>query len=81
MNPAALIIIFVLVWWCAFFALLPIGVRGRWESGADGVEGADPGAPADPQLKKKALQATLVSAVLTACITLVIMSGVISFGE
>jgi hypothetical protein len=44
MNPAGAIVIYVLIWWSVFFAVLPWGVRGRWESDDDGVKGADPGA-------------------------------------
>lgn len=81
MNPVGAIVIFIMVWWCAFFAMLPIGVKSRWESDADHVEGADPGAPADPNLKKKAVWATLVAAPLTALIVAVILSGVINFRD
>ena len=45
MNIAGAFVIFVMVWWCVFFAILPIGVKSRWESESDGVDGADPGAP------------------------------------
>lgn len=81
MNPAGAVVIFVIVWWCAFFAMLPIGVKGRWESDSDGVEGADPGAPADPNLRKKAIWATMIAAPVTAVIAAVILSGVINFRD
>lgn len=80
MGPVEIVIIFILVWWCVFFAVLPMGVKGRWESDADGVAGAEPGAPADPQLKRKAILATGVAAGLTAIIAAVIASGLIQFG-
>ncbi len=81
MNVPAAIVIFVLVWWCIFFAMLPVGVKSRWESKDDGVEGADPGAPEDPDLKKKALWTTAVAAPVTAVIVAVILSGVINFRD
>jgi predicted secreted protein len=81
MGPVEIIIIFVLIWWCVFFAVLPMGVKGRWESQGDGVTGADPGAPAEPNLKRKAFLATGVAAALTAVVALVIASGVVNFGE
>ena len=28
------IVIFVIVWWLCFFAVLPIGVRGQFEDGS-----------------------------------------------
>lgn len=81
MNLPAAIVIFVLVWWCVFFAMLPIGVRGRWESESDGVEGADPGAPQNPNLRKKAIWASLIALPVTAAIIAVILSGVINFRD
>ena len=81
MSPVSVIVIFVLVWWCVFFAMLPLGVRGRWESEADGVEGADPGAPQDPNLKKKALWTTLAAMGITVVIVAVNLSGVINFRD
>ncbi len=81
MHPVGAIVIYILVWWCVFFALLPVGVEGRWERDDDGVEGADPGAPADPKLKKKALWATIASAPITLVIIGVMLSGVINFRD
>lgn len=80
MGPVEIVIIFILIWWCVFFALLPTGVKGRWESDGDGVAGAEPGAPADPQLKRKAILASGAAAILTAIVAVVIASGVIKFG-
>ncbi len=81
MNLPAIVVIFVMVWWCVFFAMLPIGVKGRWESEEDGVEGADPGAPQDPNLKKKAIWTTMIAVPITAAIVAVILSGVINFRD
>lgn len=81
MGPVEIVIIFILIWWCVFFAVLPMGVKGRWESNGDGVAGAEPGAPADPQLKRKAVLATGAAAALTAIVAIVIASGVINFRE
>ncbi len=81
MGPVGIAIVFILVWWCVFFAVLPMGVKGRWEAETDGVDGADPGAPANPGLKRKAILTTAVAAVLTLVIALVSASGVINFRE
>lgn len=81
MGPVGIAIVFILVWWCVFFAVLPMGVKSRWEAEADGVDGADPGAPADPGLKRKAILTTAVAVVLTLVIALVSVSGVINFRE
>lgn len=81
MNIPAAIVIFVLVWWCIFFAMLPIGIKSRWEGDSDGVDGADPGAPENPNLKKKAIWTTCVAVPIAAAIIALILSGVINFRE
>jgi len=81
MNPAAIIVVFVIWWWVAFLAVLPMGVKSRWEGDDDGVDGADPGAPDDPQLKKKALRATIIAAGLTIVTSAVIMSGLVTIRD
>ncbi len=81
MGPIGIAIIFILIWWCVFFAVLPMGVKGRWESEADGVAGAEPGAPADPGLKRKAILTTAIAAGLTIIVALIVASGVIDFKE
>lgn len=81
MNWAGAIVIFILIWWCVFFAALPLGVKGRWESAPDNVEGADPGAPAQPALKKKALIATLVTLPIWGIVVAIILSGVVNFRD
>ena len=81
MNIAGGIVIYILWWWLAFFAVLPRGVEGRWEADDDGVEGADPGAPTTPDLKKKAIMATWIAAILWAITAAIILSGVFNFRE
>ena len=81
MNLVGGIIIFILWWWISFFAILPMGVTARWEADHDGVEGAEPGAPTNPDLKRKALHATIASVVLTGVTAAIILSGVINFRE
>lgn len=79
MNPFGAVVIFLIVWWLAFFTVLPWGVSSRWEGEDDGVIGADPGAPQIPNLRKKMLITTGVAFVMWAAIVAVIMSGVINF--
>jgi len=81
MNAGGAIVIFVIWWWLAFLAVLPRHVKGRWESDGDGVEGADPGAPVNPDLKKKAWLATKISAVLWLATIAVMLSGVFDFRD
>lgn len=81
MNAIGVIVIFIIWWWIAFLALLPTGVKGRWEQPDDHVRGADPGAPETPDIKKKAFRATIASVALTVITSVVILSGVIDFRE
>lgn len=81
MNIAGAVVIFIIWWWVSFLAVLPRNIRGRWESPDDGVAGADPGAPVDPQIGRKAKLATLIAAGLTAATAAVIVSGVFNFRE
>jgi predicted secreted protein len=59
------IAIFFLIWWIVLFAVLPWGVRSQQEN-AEVAPGTDPGAPAIPNLCRKLVWTTLVSAVVFA---------------
>lgn len=71
------IAVYVIVWWTVLFAVLPWGVRSDDQI----VPGAMAGAPANPNLKLKALVTTGVSALLWVAIYLVVESGWISFRD
>lgn len=77
MNAVGVVVIFLLSWWMIFFAVLPLGVRGRWEAEDDGVTGADPGAPIAPDLKKKILITTGLAAIATLVIAAIGASGIL----
>lgn len=81
MTISGAIIIFLVWWWIAFLAVLPVGVKGRWESDDDGVKGAEPGAPTAPELKRKLKLATLITLILWVLTVGVILSGVINFRQ
>lgn len=81
MNWSGAIVTYVILWWLVFFAVLPFGVVGRWESADDGVKGADPGAPTTPDLKKKALATTGIAGVLFLLVFAVVSSGLIDFRD
>ena len=76
MSPFSALIIFLLIWWTALFAILPLGVRGQAEDN-NIVEGTEPGAPVESQMKRKIILTTLVSIVLWVITCAVIMSGII----
>jgi predicted secreted protein len=65
MPVTTAVAIFFLIWWVVLFAVLPWGVHSQ-EEGGEVVPGTDPGAPAIPNLKRKLLWTTLVSAAIFA---------------
>jgi predicted secreted protein len=65
MPVTTAIAIFFLIWWVVLFAVLPWGVRSQHEGG-EVTPGTDPGAPALPNLWRKLVWTTLVSAALFA---------------
>jgi predicted secreted protein len=60
--PGSLLVI-VVAWWLAFFALLPIGMRSHGEDGTV-IPGTEPSAPAAPRLWLKAIGALVIAIVL-----------------
>lgn len=67
--------LYFVVWWTLLFAILPI--RNQVEADpARVVPGQDPGAPAAPRLREKAIWTTLLSSVVfLAAIPLFALSG------
>lgn len=81
MSIVGTIVIFLITWWTVLFTVLPWGVKSRHEAPDDGVEGAEPGAPVDPQLKRKLLITTCIALVITAALSTLIASGLINFRQ
>ena len=76
MNWFTGVVLYVLIWWTALFAVLPIGTRP--------VEDADEatgwrGAPLKPQLVRKVVITTIVAAVVWFGAWLLITSPYVSF--
>ena len=71
-GPFTMVAIYLTIWWTVLFAVLPFGVVSHHEAGMDPSDGADPGSPVDPQLKKKFLTTTWISAVVFVVLWLVI---------
>lgn len=71
------IVVFLCIWWTALFAVLPWGIRHSKEKEAH----IGPGAPENPDIKKKFLMTTLVSAVLWVGVYLAIEANLINFRE
>jgi len=81
MNIATFILVFTIAWWMVFFAALPIGVRSQHETEEGVTEGTEPGAPSNPNLKKKMFYTTLIAIVITVGYYFLQDSGLISFRQ
>jgi predicted secreted protein len=55
--------LYFVIWWILLFAVLPFGVRSQAETG-EVIRGSEPGAPALPALREKAIWTTLVASVV-----------------
>jgi predicted secreted protein len=65
MGVAGSLMIIVIGWWLAFFALLPIGARTQVDDGHV-VPGTEPGAPTTPKLARKAIWALVIALLMWA---------------
>ena len=72
------IVVYLLTWWTALFAVLPWGVTSHND---DPQEGHAPGAPEKPRLKQKFLITTIVSAVIWIIIYVLVELQIISFND
>lgn len=79
MGFVTIILVFVVIWWLVFFAVLPVGVRGQHEADIADLEGTDPGAPTNPNLKKKIVVTTAIAVALTVCYYFLATSGLVDF--
>jgi predicted secreted protein len=77
MNWFTAIVTYLTMWWIVLFCVLPFGIRSQAEMG-EVAEGTDPGAPAVPNMGKKLLWTTGITAVVWGLLALVISSGWIS---
>jgi predicted secreted protein len=58
------IAIYVILWWLAFFTMLPMGAQSLHEADEQSVPGVERGAPKSHRLRLKMLLATGIAAVL-----------------
>jgi predicted secreted protein len=80
MGVAGSIMVVIILWWLAFFCLLPIGVRGQWEEGE--IEpGSEPGAPAQTRLLLKGIVALAISLTIWAAMFYAINTGAVSLDD
>ncbi len=62
--------LYFVIWWILLFAVLPFGVRSQAETG-EVIRGSEPGAPALPALREKAIWTTLVASVVLVIVAAV----------
>ena len=75
LTPAGGIALFFVIWWTVLFGVLPFGVRSQIEAGEVSA-GTDPGAPAVPALREKAIWTSLVAAcILVAAAAIMPLAG------
>ncbi len=63
--------LFFVIWWTVLFAILPFGVRSQVEAG-DVAAGTEPGAPAAPALREKAIWTTLAASVVLLVVSAIL---------
>lgn len=61
--------LYFVVWWTLLFAVLPVRVRSQVEAG-EIADGTDPGAPARPALRERAIWTTIVSALVFVAVAI-----------
>ena len=67
MSATGLAIIYIIIWWIVFFAILPIDVdRIKIEK----IEGEDPGSPENPKILKNFIYCTGITTILFTIIYL-----------
>ena len=69
MSITGLAIIYIIIWWIVFFAILPIDVN---RAKIVKIDGEDPGSPENPRMFKKILYCTGISTVIFSTIFLLI---------
>jgi predicted secreted protein len=72
------IAVYLTIWWVTLFAILPLGVRSHAEEGIPVPGGGDPASPVNPNLKRKFITTTWVSAIVFAVLWLVLHFHLIS---
>ena len=67
MSATGLVIIYIIIWWIVFFAILPIDVN---RIKTQKIEGEDPGSPENPKILKKFIYCTGITTILFTIIYL-----------
>ena len=74
MSVVSAIVLFAVIWFLVLFLVLPMRLETQGDRG-EIVPGTQAGAPANLNMKRKALVTTLVAFVIWAIVTAIILSG------
>lgn len=74
------LVLYLIIWVVTFMTVLPIRIQTQGESG-EIVPGTHSGSPAQHHLKKKALIATAVAAVIWGIVATIIITGAITLED
>ncbi|MCV6823732.1 MULTISPECIES: DUF1467 family protein [Halocynthiibacter] len=77
MAITSALVLYAVVWFMTLFVVLPIRLKSQDEAG-DVTPGTPKSAPANPQLKKRALIVTLVAAVIWGILFTIIVTETIT---
>ena len=69
MSITGLAIIYIIIWWVVFFAILPIDVN---RAKILKIDGEDPGSPENPKILKKFIYCTIITTIIFTIIFLLI---------
>ena len=62
------IAVYLTIWWTVLFAILPLGITSHHEAGIKPPPGCDPGSPVKPNLVRKFITTSWVSAIVFAVV-------------
>ena len=77
MNATGAVVLFLSIWFLTLFVLLPLGQRSQADMG-EVTPGTPASAPHKPQLLRKMIWASIITAILWAIAAWMIVGGVIS---
>ncbi len=69
MSITGSLVIYVILWWIVFFAVLPIDVNREKKAN---IKGSDSGAPENPKILKKFILSTLISSLIFTIIYILV---------
>lgn len=81
MDYGSAIVTYIVLWWLAFFCILPVGIRTEEEEGGRVETGHASSAPTRPRIGLKMLIATGAAALLFAGVFAVVELDLFSFRE